>query len=87
MSPNYWLADAWRLPTVTLWLVTVPYAINAVDWFLFYGICPHDVAAMQGLCAATTLAQVLAEPYGTCSASPYVQARSRGDSYALPHSE
>jgi MFS family permease len=40
-------AQAWGLPTVMFWLITVPYAINAVYWFLFYRVYPQDVAAQQ----------------------------------------
>ena len=50
------LADAWGLPTVMFWMVTVPYAINAVYWFLFYRVYPRDVAAMQAHRAATAAA-------------------------------
>jgi MFS family permease len=40
-------AKAWGLQTVMFWLITVPYAINALYWFLFYRVYPQDVAAMQ----------------------------------------
>ena len=32
------------LPQVMLYLVSLPYAINAVFWFLFYKPFPRDVA-------------------------------------------
>jgi hypothetical protein len=34
------------------WLITVPYAINAVYWFLFYRVYPRDAAAQQARRAA-----------------------------------
>ncbi|MCE7985439.1 MAG: MFS transporter [Caldilinea sp. CFX5] len=40
-------AKAWGLQTVMFWLITVPYAVNALYWFLFYRVYPQDVAAMQ----------------------------------------
>jgi MFS family permease len=49
-------AQAWGLPTVMFWLITVPYAINATYWFLFYRVYPRDVAAQQARVAATTSA-------------------------------
>lgn len=45
-------AQAWGLPAVMFWLITVPYAINAVYWFLFYRVYPKDVAAQQARAAA-----------------------------------
>lgn len=41
------LAQQYGLRPVMLWLVTVPYAINAVYWFLFYRFYPRDVARQQ----------------------------------------
>jgi MFS family permease len=35
------------LPQVMLWLVSVPYAINAIYWFVFYKFYPRDVANTQ----------------------------------------
>jgi MFS family permease len=32
------------LDKVMLWMVSVPYAVNAIFWFLFYGPYPKDVA-------------------------------------------
>ncbi len=46
------LTDPWGLPTVMFWMVTVPYAINAVYWFLFYRVYPQDVAAQKARRAA-----------------------------------
>lgn len=40
-------AKAWGLQTVIFWLITVPYAVNVLYWFLFYQVYPQDVAAMQ----------------------------------------
>jgi len=40
-------AKAWGLQTVMFWLITVPYAVNTLYWFLFYRVYPQDVAAMQ----------------------------------------
>lgn len=40
-------AQAWGLQAVMFWLITVPYAINAVFWFAFYRVYPKDVAAQQ----------------------------------------
>jgi hypothetical protein len=34
------------------WLVTAPYAINAVYWFLFYRVYPREVAARHAALAA-----------------------------------
>jgi MFS family permease len=45
-------AQAWGLQSVMFWLITVPYAINAVYWFLFYRVYPQDVAAQQARQAA-----------------------------------
>jgi MFS family permease len=45
-------AQAWGLQNVMFWLITVPYAINAVYWFLFYRVYPQDVAAQQARAAA-----------------------------------
>lgn len=42
-----YLAKAYGLQTVMLWLVTVPYAVNTLYWFLFYRTYPQDVAAQQ----------------------------------------
>ncbi|MCK6629970.1 MAG: MFS transporter [Anaerolineae bacterium] len=42
-----YLAKAYGLQTVMFWLVTVPYAVNALYWFLFYRTYPQDVAAQQ----------------------------------------
>jgi MFS family permease len=42
-----YLAQAFGLPAVMFWMITVPYAINVVYWFLFYRVYPKDVAAQQ----------------------------------------
>lgn len=42
-----YLAQTFGLQKVMLWMVTVPYAINAVYWFLFYKVYPKDVAAQR----------------------------------------
>ena len=42
------LAAAYGLQRMMFWLVTVPYAVNAVYWFLFYPFYPRDRAAMAG---------------------------------------
>jgi len=41
------------LPQVMLYVVTVPYLINAVYWFLFYRVFPRDVANTQARIAAS----------------------------------
>jgi hypothetical protein len=38
------------------WLITVPYVINTVYWFLFYRFYPRDVAAQQARAAAQRFA-------------------------------
>jgi MFS family permease len=47
-----YMAQAWGLPTVMFWMITVPYAVNAVFWFVFYRVYPRDVAAQQARAAA-----------------------------------
>ncbi|WP_216326570.1 MFS transporter [Deinococcus aestuarii] len=47
------LAQEYGLRPVLLWLVTVPYAVNAVFWFLFYRTYPRDKARMDALVRAT----------------------------------
>ncbi len=47
-----YLARAWGLQTVVFWMVTVPYAVNALFWFVFYRAYPRDVAAQQARHAA-----------------------------------
>lgn len=37
------LAKAYGLEAVMLWMVTIPYAVNAIYWFLFYPFYPRDV--------------------------------------------
>jgi len=41
------LAERHGLQIVMFWLITVPYALNAVYWFLFYKPYPKDVAAIK----------------------------------------
>ena len=41
------LAENFGLRPVMLWMVTIPYAINAVYWFLFYRTYPRDTERMQ----------------------------------------
>lgn len=38
------LAKSLGLQTMVLWMVTIPYAVNALYWFLFYPFFPRDVA-------------------------------------------
>ena len=47
-----YLAQTFGLQNVMFWMVTVPYAINAVFWFVFYRAYPRDVAAQQARNAA-----------------------------------
>ncbi len=42
-----YLSQTFGLQNVMFWPVTVPYAINALYWFVFYGAYPRDVAAQQ----------------------------------------
>ena len=51
-----YMAQAWGLPTVMFWMITVPYAVNALFWFLFYRFYPQDVAAQQARTAAQATA-------------------------------
>lgn len=46
------LAQRFGLQNVMFWLITVPYAVNAVYWFLFYRVYPRDVARQQARRAA-----------------------------------
>jgi hypothetical protein len=41
------LADQFGLRTVMLGMVTIPYAINAAFWFIFYRTYPKDMARMK----------------------------------------
>jgi MFS family permease len=43
------LADALGLQALMFWLISVPYAINAVLWTLMYRIYPRDAAAQKEL--------------------------------------
>jgi MFS family permease len=47
-----YLAKTYGLQNVMFWMVTVPYLVNAVYWFLFYRFYPRDVAAQQARVAA-----------------------------------
>jgi hypothetical protein len=46
------LAQNFGLRPVMLWLVTIPYAINAVFWFAFYKTYPRDQERMKQALAA-----------------------------------
>jgi MFS family permease len=46
------LAQNFGLRPVMLWLVTIPYAINAIFWFAFYKIYPRDQERMKQALAA-----------------------------------
>jgi MFS family permease len=48
------LADQFGLRPVMLGLVTIPYAINAVFWFLFYRFYPRDMERMKQQLIAET---------------------------------
>ncbi len=50
------LAQQYGLQPVMFWLITVPYAINAVFWFVFYRTFPRDQERMQQRMAAQTAA-------------------------------
>lgn len=55
--------QALGLAPVLFWLVTVPYAINAVFWFVFYAFYPKDVAkqsAERAALAALTQTEAVA---------------------------
>lgn len=41
------LAQQYGLRPVMLWLVTIPYAVNAIFWFAFYKTYPRDQERMQ----------------------------------------
>ncbi len=55
-----YLAQTFGLQNVMFWMVTVPYAVNAVFWFAFYRAYPRDVAAQQARSAALASARVSA---------------------------
>jgi hypothetical protein len=48
------LAQEYGLRPVMLGLVTIPYAINAVFWFVFYKVYPRDQERMRQQLAAET---------------------------------
>jgi MFS family permease len=48
------LAQQYGLQTVMLAMVTIPYALNAVFWFVFYRVYPRDVERLQKQLAAAT---------------------------------
>ena len=48
------LANRYGLQRVMLYMITVPYAINAVFWFVFYWTYPRDQARMRELLAMQT---------------------------------
>jgi hypothetical protein len=35
------------MQAVMLWMITLPYAVSALYWFLFYPFYPKDVEARQ----------------------------------------
>ena len=41
------LAQRYGFANAMLWLVTLPYLANALCWFAFYRVYPHDVAAQR----------------------------------------
>ncbi|MBT3336945.1 MAG: MFS transporter [Anaerolineae bacterium] len=45
------LADKHGLQAVMFWMISVPYALNAIYWFLFYKTYPSDVAKIKALAA------------------------------------
>lgn len=55
------LADALGLQALMLWLISVPYAINAVLWTIMYRIYPKDFAAQRALDEQEGLALAAAE--------------------------
>lgn len=42
-------ADRYGLQSVMFWMISVPYALNAVYWFLFYKVYPSDAAKVKAL--------------------------------------
>jgi MFS family permease len=48
------LAERYGLRPVMLGLVTIPYAVNAIFWFVFYTVYPRDQERMQQQLAAET---------------------------------
>jgi MFS family permease len=50
------LAQQYGLRPVILWLVTVPYAVNAIFWFAFYKTYPRDQERMQAKLALQSAA-------------------------------
>jgi MFS family permease len=51
------LAQSFGLRPVMFWMVTVPYAINVVFWFLFYRTYPRDQERLKQQLAAEQAAQ------------------------------
>lgn len=51
------LAQQYGLRTVMFAMVTVPYAINALFWFVFYRVYPRDVARLQQKSAGEKIAE------------------------------
>jgi len=41
------MAERFGLLVVMFWMISVPYALNAVYWFLFYKYYPNDVAVIR----------------------------------------
>jgi MFS family permease len=50
------LAQQYGLRLVMLWLVTIPYALNAIFWFAFYRTYPRDQERMQAKLALQSAA-------------------------------
>jgi MFS family permease len=51
------LAQEYGLRPVMLWLVTIPYALNALFWFVFYKSYPRDQERMQQKLALQSVAE------------------------------
>jgi hypothetical protein len=59
------LAQRFGLRPVMLWMVTIPYAINADFWFVFYKTYPRDQERLQQALAAEQSPR--AEPHAILS--------------------
>jgi hypothetical protein len=55
------LADVLGLQALMFWLISVPYALNAVLWTLMYRIYPKDAAAQRALDDQEEEAEAVAE--------------------------
>jgi MFS family permease len=58
------LADVLGLQALMFWLISVPYALNAVLWTLMYRIYPKDAAAQRALDDQEEEAEAVAEAAG-----------------------